>query len=548
MRTTHYGGQTLLNTHATQSVWTASLNDADISELTVGQALSRAAERYGDQEYIVYACHGEDEDIRWTFSELDALSDKLATALLHSGYNAGDKVAVWGPNHRQWILLEYAIAKAGLVLVALNPLYKSQELVFTLTTAGAKGIFHADVIRGEHVAPLLDEVAGKLPSLEFIHSFTDGIDTLMDMNVPTDRSLLNNVSADSVQMIQYTSGTTGMPKAPQLSHRSVTTSGQNGFRACGFGTGDRVCLGFPLFHIGGSGFGILGSVMTGATLLPLLVFNARRTLDILEKERCTGFVGVPAMLIAMMEDETFASRDLSALRFINVGGAPVPTELVLKCESAFDAEIANGYGQTECSGSMTCIRSKDTTEQKAFTCGRPLPGVSLKVVDESGKPVAFGEQGELCYQGPGAMLGYLNLQNDDTIDKDGWLHTGDLAKMDADGYITLVGRLKDIIIRGGENISPSEIENFLLKHSDIDEAAVFGIPDKKYGEIVCAAVRSRNEDRVSADEIKQWCSDHISLWKVPEHIRFVDSFPTTPSGKIQKFALREQFESLFGDP
>ena len=536
-----------MNTHARKSIWTASPHEADLSELTVGQALNRAAKRYGDQEFIVYACHGEDEDIRWTFSELDTLSDRLATALLHNGYRAGDKVAVWGPNHRQWILLEFAIAKAGLVLVALNPLYKSQELIYALNTAEAKGIFYADVIRGEHVASLIDEVASDIPSLEFSHSFRDGINRLMELNVSVDTALLNNVSIDSVQMIQYTSGTTGMPKAPQLSHRAVTTSGQNGFRACGFGEGDRVCIGFPLFHIGGSGFGILGSVMNGTTLLPLIVFNARRTLDILEKERCTGFVGVPAMLIAMMEDETFASRDLSALRFINVGGAPVPTELVLKCESAFNAEIANGYGQTECSGSISCIRSKDSTEQKATTCGRPLPGVSLKVIDESGDLVALGEQGELCYQGPGKMLGYLNLAHDETIDKEGWLHTGDLATMDADGYITLVGRLKDIIIRGGENISPSEIENFLLKHPDIDEAAVFGIADKKYGEIVCAAIRSRNEHHVSADAIKQWCRDHISLWKIPEHINFVESFPTTPSGKIQKFALREQFESLSAD-
>ncbi len=529
-----------MNTHPTQSIWTASPEESDLAKISVGQAIAQAAKHFGDQEYVVYACQGNNENIRWTFSELNALSARLAAALLQNGYAPGDKVAVWGANHRQWILLEYAIAKAGLILVALNPLYKSKELIFALNTAQAKGIFHADLIRGEGIAALIDEIAPEVPSLKFKHSFTDGIDELFELNVPVDQGLLNNASADSVQMIQYTSGTTGLPKAPQLSHGSVTTSGRNGFRACGFGQGDRVCLGFPLFHIGGSGFGVLGSVMTGATLLPLVVFNARMTLDVLEQERCTGFVGVPSMLIAMLEDESFPSRDLSALRFINVGGAPVPTELVIKCESAFQAEIANGYGQTECSGSMTCIRSKDSTEKKSSTCGKALPGVSLKIVGKDGGIVELGRQGELCYQGPGRMLGYLNMEDDQTIDEDGWLHTGDLATMDAEGYITLVGRLKDIIIRGGENISPTEIENFLLKHPDVDEASVFGIPDQKYGEIVCAAIRSRSKGHASADEIRAWCKDNISLWKIPEHISFVNEFPATPSGKIQKFILRDQ--------
>ncbi len=537
-----------MNTHPTKSIWTATPEDGDLEKISVGQAIVKAAERFGNQEYVVYACQGDTENARWTFSELNALSDRLAAALIQSGYAPGDKVAVWGANHRQWILLEYAIAKAGLILVALNPLYKSRELIYALDTAQAKGIFHADIIRGERVAALIDDIAADAPSLKFKHSFTEGIEDLFNLNAPVDQGLLNNVSADSVQMIQYTSGTTGLPKAPQLSHRSVTTSGRNGFRACGFGEGDRVCLGFPLFHIGGSGFGVLGSVMTGATLLPLVVFNARRTLDVLERERCTGFVGVPSMLIAMLEDETFTSRDLSALRFINVGGAPVPTELVIKCETAFQAEIANGYGQTECSGSMTCIRSKDSTEKKSSTCGKALPGVSLKVIDDEGSVVELGRQGELCYQGPGKMLGYLNLEDDKTIDDEGWLHTGDLATMDAEGYITLVGRLKDIIIRGGENISPTEIENFLLKHPDVDEASVFGIPDQKYGEIVCAAIRSRAKNHASADEIKAWCMDNISLWKIPEHINFVNEFPATPSGKIKKFVLRDQLITSLNNP
>lgn len=529
-----------MNTHPTRSIWNASPDNADLVETTVGQAIVQAAERFGEQEYVVYACQGSGDNVRWTFAVLNALSDRLAAALIQYGYAPGDRVAVWGPNQRQWILLEYAIAKAGLTLVALNPLYKSRELTYALNTAQVRGIFHANIIRGEPVHDLIDRIKPNVPSLEFRHSFTAGVEELFELNAPIDHGLLNKVSADSVQMIQYTSGTTGLPKAPQLSHRSVTTSGRNGFRACGFGIDDRVCLGFPLFHIGGSGFGVLGSVMTGATLLPLIVFNARRTLDILENERCTGFVGVPSMLIAMLEDETFSSRDLSALRFLNVGGAPVPTELVIKCENAFQAEIANGYGQTECSGSITCIRSKDSTEKKSSTCGKALPGVSLKVIDQAGNVVELGQQGELCYQGPGKMLGYLNVEDDNTIDAHGWLHTGDLATMDEEGYITLVGRLKDIIIRGGENISPAEIENFLLKHPDIDEASVFGIPDQKYGEIVCAAIRSRRKNHASADELKAWCKDNISLWKIPEHITFVNEFPATPSGKIQKFVLRDR--------
>ncbi len=508
--------------------------------MTVGQALTNAADKFGDQEYIVYSFQQDHEDIRWTFNQLNVLSDQLAAGLIQCGYTPGDKVAVWGPNHHQWIVLEYAIAKAGLVLVALNPLYKSQELIFALNASQAKGIFFPEVIRGESIAPLIDTISSDTPSLKFKHSFSDDVNTLIQLGASSNQELPTDVGADCVQMIQFTSGTTGLPKAAQLSHGAVTTTGRNGFLACGFGEGDRVCLGYPLFHIGGSGFGVVGSVMTGATLLPLFVFNARTTLDILEKERCTGFAGVPSMLIAMLEDETFASRDLSALRFISVGGAPVATELITKFETAFQAEVANGYGQTECSGVITSIRSKDSTEKKSTTCGKALPGVSLKVVDSNGKVVALGQPGELCYQGPGRMLGYLNDKEDNTIDDDGWLHTGDLATMHEDGYITIVGRVKDIIIRGGENISPSEVENFLLKHPDIDEASVFGVPDQKYGEIVCAALRSRAAEHASVDDIKAWCRENISLWKIPEYIKFVDEFPLTPSGKIKKFALREQ--------
>ena len=537
-----------LNQIPAKSVWNASPQEAGLDSITVGQALATAAEKFSDREYIVYACQEDHGDIRWTFSELNTLSDLLAASLIESGYAPGDKVAVWGPNHHQWVLLEYAIAKAGLVLVALNPLYKSQELIFALKTSQAKGLFYADVIRGESVTLLIEKIAPDAPSLKFTHTFTNDVDELIHQGASSDQALPNTVTADHVQMIQFTSGTTGLPKAAQLGHGSVTTTGLNGFRACGFGDGDRVCLGYPLFHIGGSGFGVVGSVMTGATLLPLFVFKARTTLDILEKERCTGFAGVPSMLIAMLEDETFASRDLSALRFISVGGAPVPTELIIRLEKAFKAEIANGYGQTECSGVITSIRSKDSTEKKSTTCGKALPGVSLKVVNNDGEIVDIGQPGELCYQGPGRMIGYLNDAEDNTIDEDGWLHTGDLATIQEDGYVTLVGRVKDIIIRGGENISPSEIENYLLKHPDIDEAAVFGIPDQKYGEIVCAAIRSSNAQHASVDDIKDWCRNNISLWKIPERINFVDDFPTTPSGKIKKFVLRDQLLSSLNNP
>ncbi len=526
-----------------KSLWTSSPEEADEFEFPIGKALTNAAQKHGDLEYVVYACHEDRENVRWTYSELNQKAEQLAVALLHIGYRPGDKVAVWGPNHAQWILLEFALAKAGLTLVALNPLYKKQELIFALNTVDAKGIFFADLIRGAAVSDVISQIQPYVPSLTKKHSFTDGIDDLFKLNVPVNRETLDKVAADAVQMIQFTSGTTGTPKTPQLSHKAIATTGRNAFKAYGFGENDRVCFGFPLFHIGGSGIGVVGTVMSGATLLPILVFNARRTLDILEQEKCTGFVGVPAMLIAMLEDETFKSRDLSPLRYISVGGAPVPTELVLRCEDAFQAEIANGYGQTECSGMISCIRSRDTTEQKSSTCGKALPGVSLKVTDEAGNIVSLGQQGELCYRGPGRMLGYLGLEDDTTIDDEGWLHTGDLATMDADGYITLVGRLKDIIIRGGENISPAEIENFLLRHPDVAEASVFGIPDKKYGEIVCAAIRTNNTNHASPEEIKEWCGENISLWKVPQHISFVDEFPVTPSGKIQKFVLRDQLVS-----
>lgn len=528
-----------------ESLWLADAGIDTAPPVSIGAALSDAARQWPEREALVYSCQPDVGELRWTYRELDTRATRLAAALLARGYAPGDRIALWGPNHPHWILLEYALAKAGLVIVALNPLYKRAELIYALNTAQVVAIFHADSVGGTLLSDVIDAVIDNVPTLRERYSFTSDVQRLLE-EAPATCSL-PLVDPNSLFMIQYTSGTTGAPKAAQLAHGAVATVARNSYRWWEFGSGDRVCHGFPLFHVGGSCNSTPGAMLVGATTLPLYIFKARQTLEILERERCTGFLGVPSMLTAMLEDPTFQQRDLSALRIIIVGGAPVPLQLLRECESAFGAQIINGYGQTETCGVTCSTMARDTPEHKTQTSGVALPGISAKIVDDHGSVVPLGSPGELCYDGPGKMLGYGNAEaNQSAFDNNGWLRTGDIATMNEHGYIRIVGRAKEMIIRGGENLYPAEIEAYLLEHPDVAEVAVIGLPDAKYGEEVCAVLRAASHEHASPEQVRSWCMEQVSRWKVPRYVAFVDSMPMTPSGKIKKFLLQEVMIDRFG--
>lgn len=536
-----------MNSDTPRSEWLAEASASDhVVDLTLADALSQAARRWGEREALVYRHQPGLAEVAWTYTELDVLVTRLASALRAGGYAPGERIAIWGPNHPEWILLEYAAARAGLVIVALNPLYRRQELEFTLADSGAVAVFHADTIGTQDPAATLAGLRSVLPRLRHVHAFS----TLWTEWLPGAPAELPAVATSPAAtfMIQYTSGTTGVPKAVRLSHRAIATTGRNSYRCWGIGEGDRVCFGFPLFHVGGSGNSIPGACLNGATALPLFIFKPQATLDIIERERCTAFIGVPTMLIAMLEDPSFANRDFSALRSIITGGAPVTRDLLLRCREQFGAEVVNCYGQTETSGVTATTHPGDTDDKKTATSGRALVGVSILIRDRAGQAVPRGEVGELCYRGPGAMLGYGAGEAEATLGEADWIASGDLARMDEEGYVSIVGRSKEMIIRGGENLSPVEIEAYMREHEAIMDVAVVGVPDPRYGEVACAVVRRRAGAEAGAGEIRDWCTGRISRWKVPEYVEFVDEFPLTPSGKVQKFILRQWMIGRLGLP
>ena len=528
----------------TQSLWLGNSEEPGEDAISLGAALARSATAWPDAEAVVFTCQPEVGEVRWTFAELDSVTDRLATALMALGYVRGERIAIWGPNHPSWILLEYAIAKAGLVTVAVNPLYQRGELLYALQASDAVAIFHADRVGGVAMRDLIDAVRPDVPGLRGVYSFTADVERLL-AETPFAGNL-PQVGRNDLLMIQYTSGTTGKPKATLLPHGSIATIAARSYRRWSFGPGDRVCHGFPFFHVGGSGNSTPGAMIVGTTTLPIHIFRAGQVLDILESERCTGFIGVPSMLSAMMEDGSLAGRDLSALRRIVVGGAPVPPAFLRRCEDVFGAEMLNGYGQTETCGVSASAMPNDSIERKTQTSGVALPGVSLKIVDAEGRIVPCGATGELCANGPGKMIGYGDAEaSRAAFDAEGWLRTGDLATMDEDGYIRIVGRLKEMIIRGGENLYPAEIEQYLIEHPDVAEAAVVGLPDDKYGEELCAVLRAARPDHASPDDVREWCRTRVSRWKVPRYVAFVDAMPTTPSGKIKKHELVEKMKGHF---
>jgi len=522
------------------SEWIDIMQESDLVSMSLGELIDSTAQKHPNVEALVYSNQPDINDIRWTYKQLSQMSTDLAKGFLDSGFNTGDTVGVWGPNHPEWILVEYALAKAGMKMVTLNPLYKEQELIFALNTVNATGLIHADEIAGCRASEMIGRAHPEIASLKFLHSFDTGLKKLIQ-NGRKSSVQLPAVNPKDVFMIQYTSGTTGTPKAAQMTHEALITASKNSHIRWEITAGQKVCHGFPLFHIGGSACMTLGAASMGAVSLPLYIFKPSVTLDIIELEKCSMFIGAPVLLTAMLEDPNFKNRDLSSLKCIIVGGSNPPVELLKKFSREFDADVINGYGMTETCGLSSSALPSDSPELKAMA-GLPLPGVSMRVVDKDYKIVNSNETGELLYKGPGLMIGYANLLDGSSgINDDGWFATGDLATMNDDGYINIVGRSKEMIIRGGENLYPIEIENYLLEHPGIFEVAVFGLPDPKYEEECCAVVRVDSTQLDNPEQLREWCKDRISRWKIPKYIFFTDSFPITPSGKIQKYKLQEQY-------
>jgi fatty-acyl-CoA synthase len=493
-----------------------------VLETTVGSVLRRAAEL--DPDRIGLVSSGLDIDSRqcWSFGELLEAAEGVARALL-GRFDPGEHVAVWAPNLPEWILLQFGMGLAGLVLVPLNPAYRQAELSYALL---------AECVAGAKV---------ELPTLRSTISLTEW-DDFRASGSPQQR--LPEVSSSDPVQIQYTSGTTGAPKGAVLHHRGLTNNGRFVVSSLGVEPGEAFLNPAPLFHVAGCVVGVLGSLACRARLVQPVTFDPGLVLALYESERVTAMGGVPTMLIAMLEHPDLKRRDLSSIRAVGIGGAAVPADLVRSIEAALGVEVIVLFGQTEASCSIMGTRPGDSPEDKAETIGLPLPQTEVRIVDpETDLVVETGAPGEICARGYGVMHGY----HDDpeatsaAIDAEGWLHTGDLGTMDERGYCRIVGRIKDMIIRGGENIYPREIEEVLFGHPAVRDVAVVGVPDEKWGEQVVAFVRLAPEGRVSAQELHQFVREHLAPHKTPREWIFIDELPMTASGKVQKFALRERF-------
>ena len=521
----------------TESYWAADPSEP-IVDSTVGALLRRTAAEVPDRTALVSGVPGQ-QDRRWTYASLLADAERCAWSLLE-WFSPGDRVAVWAPNIPEWVVLEIGAALAGVVLVTVNPAYRPAELAYVLRQSGASGLFLTREFRGNPMLATFESVQPDLPALEHRVVFDDEWDAFCEMGVPG-QGELPEVAPDDAAQIQYTSGTTGFPKGALLHHRGIVNNGRLCAQRFEVRDGDVWINPMPLFHTGGCVLGALGSVSARATHIPILLFDPAMVLALIESERGNVMGAVPTMLIALMEHPDFHRRDLSSLRSVLSGGSTVPADLVRRIESTLGVRFGIVYGQTESSPVITQTRLDDSPDDKALTIGQPLPQTEVKIVDPAtGDVVPVGVVGELCTRGYLVMKGYYEMPEAtaEAIDADGWLHTGDLCSMDERGYCTVEGRLKDMIIRGGENIYPREIEELLFTHPGVADVAVVGIPDDKWGEIVGAFIRRSGE--VGEAELRSFVRERLAPQKAPERWWFVDEFPLTPSGKVQKFVLREK--------
>jgi len=538
-------------------------SDQPLIYQTIGDAFDRTVERCGDREAIVVRHQG----IRWTWRQLGEAIEAFAAGLLALDLQPGDRVGIWSPNNIEWLITQFATARAGLVLVNINPAYRKAEVIYTLKKVGCKAMVLAREFKSSHYVGILHDIApaiktsaagqlnlSALPELRSLIVISDepvaGMFRFDDIAAmaPADAAeqltgrAQTNQPDDAIN-IQFTSGTTGLPKGATLTHFNVLNNGYFVGEAMRLTERDRLCIPVPLYHCFGMVLGVLACVTHGAAMIfPSEGFDPGAVLEAVSEERCTGLHGVPTMFIAELEHPEFKRFDLGSLRTGIMAGAPCPIEVMRKViDRMHMSEVTICYGMTETSPVSFQSATDDPLEKRVSTVGRVHPHVQVKIIDENGRVVPRGVSGELCTRGYSVMLGYWDDEEKTRADIDpaGWMHTGDLAVIDADGYCDIVGRVKDMIIRGGENIYPREIEEYLFRHPKIQEAAVFGVPDEKYGEAVAAWVKLQEGASATAEEIRAFCSEQIAHYKVPKYIIIVDEFPMTVTGKIQKFVMRD---------
>jgi fatty-acyl-CoA synthase len=521
---------------------------------TIGANLERTAAAFADREALVDVPSGR----RWTYAQLNADTDALASGLLAAGIAAADRVGIWAPNCPEWVLLQYASAKIGAILVNINPAYRSHELSFALRQSGVTVLVSAQQFKTSDYRAMIDEVRGDLAGLrQVVYLGTDdwarlaaGQGSAAERRGALDRRAAG-LSFDDPINIQYTSGTTGFPKGATLSHHNILNNGYFVGELCRYTEQDRVCIPVPFYHCFGMVMGNLGCTTHGACMvIPAPGFDPAATLRAVQAERCTSLYGVPTMFIAELGLDDFACYDLSSLRTGIMAGSPCPVEVMKRVVSEMHmTEVTICYGMTETSPVSTQTTTGDDMERRVSTVGRVHPYLEVKIIDpETGVAVPRGATGELCTRGYSVMLGYWD-QPDKTaeaVDAARWMHTGDLATMDDAGYVNIVGRSKDMIIRGGENVYPREVEEFLYCHPAIEDVQVIGVPDARYGEELCAWVRLRRGQDLTEDELKAYCAGKIAHFKVPRYVRFTDEFPMTVTGKVQKFKMREASSAELG--
>lgn len=542
----------------------------DLIESTIGQRLNQVAAAQPNHPGLIMP----HQHIRWSYAQFLNEVNKLATGLLALGLTTGDRVAIWSPNRYEWVLTQFATAKIGAIMVCINPAYRLYELEYALNKVSCKAIVSAELFKTsdylnmlQTLAPELQHcapgelTAAKLPHLKHVirmgRDSTAGMlnfDAVCQLGSAATHAQLETIESqlnpnDAIN-IQFTSGTTGSPKGATLTHRNILNNAYFVGQNMGLTAADKLCIPVPLYHCFGMVMGTLCCVSHGATMvLPCEAFEPQPVLQAVQDEQCTALHGVPTMFIAELDDPDFAKYDVSSLRTGVIAGSTCPRELMKRLISDMDLTgIVIAYGQTECSPVDTMTEIDDPFEARVSTVGKPHTNWEIKICRENGSIADLGETGEVCARGYGVMQGYWEdpERTADTIDKDGWLHSGDLGEMDVDGYIKITGRIKDMIIRGGENVYPREIEEFLYTHPDIQEVQVFGIPDAKYGEQVAAWVQLREGRTLTPEDISQYCTGQITHFKVPRYIKLVDEYPMTVTGKMQKFLMREQYAAELG--
>jgi fatty-acyl-CoA synthase len=510
---------------------------------TIGAHFERMAAEFAERDAVV-SCP---QEVRLTYAELDAAIDGVASALLRAGLEAGDRVGIWAPNCVEWILVQYATAKIGAILVNVNPAYRSHELEYVLRQSGARLLFSASAFKSSDYAAIIDEVAGDIDTLERT-IFVDRDEWAEFSAGAPDREAIAgrmaSLSFDDPINIQYTSGTTGFPKGATLSHHNILNNGFFVTELLHLTEEDVTCLPVPFYHCFGMVMGNLGTLAHGGcVVIPAPSFDAGATLAAVASERVTSLYGVPTMFIALLGHEDFDSFDLGSLRTGIMAGSPCPTEVMKKVVDRMHmTEVAICYGMTETSPVSTQTRVDDPLERRVGSVGRVGPHVEVKLVDpDSGLMVQRGDAGELCTRGYSVMVGYWEdaERTAEAIDRAGWMHTGDLATMDDEGYVNIVGRSKDMVIRGGENVYPREIEEFLYALEGIADVQVVGVPDDRYGEELCAWVIARPDANLDEDAVRDFCRGRLAHFKVPRYVIFTDEFPMTVTGKVQKFKMRE---------